>query len=171
MTITIDLGRGYTTFIDDEDADLAVENWRAIKCGHHPDYVTACRQNHKAGKNTVTYLHRVILGRKLGRALHAKEYTDHINGNPLDNRRGNLRLATVSQNQANRGKRIDNTSGFKGVFKNGKGWRAQICVNRKPICLGTRDTAEAAYELYVAAQQRYFGEFANTGQEAEHEEA
>lgn len=41
--------------------------------------------------------------------------TDHINQNPLDNRKANLRIVTNSKNLFNRGKNTNNTSGFKGV--------------------------------------------------------
>src|SRR4051794_23713163 len=62
-------------------------------------------------------MHRLILGLKLG------EYTDHVNGNRLDNRRSNLRKATMAQNNQNRASR-GSKSGYRGVswHKAGKCW-------------------------------------------------
>lgn len=55
-------------------------------------------------------LHRLIIGAK------DKQLVDHINGNVLDNRLKNLRLANKSKNGMNRGKQKNNKSGYKGVF-------------------------------------------------------
>lgn len=87
---------------------------------------------------------------------------DHINCEKADNRIANLRLATRSQNQANRGVQPNNTSGFKGVTwcgPRGK-WRAEIKVNRRKVCLGSFERLEDAAVAYEHAAKRYFGEFA-----------
>lgn len=51
---------------------------------------------------------------------------------------------------------------YKNVFQITENcWKAQIVVDRKTIYLGTRKTAELAYnELYVSAALKYHGEFA-----------
>ncbi|MFK5284031.1 HNH endonuclease, partial [Lacticaseibacillus paracasei] len=61
---------------------------------------------------------------------------DHKNLNPKDNRFENLREADQSMNMANSGARRNNKSGFKGVHKHQRGWRAMIYVQRKKIDLG-----------------------------------
>ena len=62
------------------------------------------------------YLHRVILERILDRELQSGEIVDHVNGNPLDNRRLNLRLADYSTNARNGSSHSDSIySGYKGV--------------------------------------------------------
>jgi len=102
-------------------------------------------------------LHREILN-----VTESKCLVDHINGNKLDNRRANLRLATPSQNQANAKKSKNNTSGFKGVswHASSQKFQARLCFNRKLIALGLFKTAiEAAY-AYNKAAVLYFGEFA-----------
>ena len=93
------------------------------------------------------------------------EETDHINGVRDDNRFSNLRLATSSENMCNRGKQVDNTSGFKGVIwnKRDKKWRAQIMQMNRRVYLGHFDSPEAAHQAYVEAAKRLHGDFANFG--------
>jgi hypothetical protein len=78
---------------------------------------------------------------------------DHINNNKKDNRITNLRLVTVSENGQNRGKQLNNTSGYKGVSwaKKSKKWEACIRKNGKTIHLGFFINIEDAYECYKQA--------------------
>lgn len=71
----------------------------------------------------------------LGRTLSQNEDTDHINGNKIDNRRENLRLATRSENMQNQGTRRDNTSGYRNVkwHAKAKKWRVTIRVSGKDV--------------------------------------
>lgn len=85
---------------------------------------------------------------------------DHINGDSLDNRIANLRLATTSQNQANRRINQNNASGFKGVCKLRARFRAKITREGQARHLGTFDTPEEAHAAYAAAAREHFGEFA-----------
>lgn len=87
---------------------------------------------------------------------------DHINGDPLDNRLANLRLATRSQNLANTKLLPSNTSGFKGVSFSKKlhRWRASICINQQRKHLGFFNSPEAAHAAYVSAAEQCFGVFA-----------
>jgi len=86
---------------------------------------------------------------------------DHINGNGLDNRRANLRLATVAQNAWNSKKR-NPRSGYKGVwFAADKGlWRASIVCHGRRIHLGYFKDKMAAARAYDAAARKYYKEFA-----------
>ena len=83
---------------------------------------------------------------------------DHINGNPSDNRIINLRLANRSQNNQNRGARVDCASGIRGVMrrKDTGRWKAEIRVNKKSISLGCFDSIESAAAARRIAEQKYF---------------
>lgn len=87
---------------------------------------------------------------------------DHRNQIKHDNRIDNLREATGSQNGANTGKRIDNTSGFKGVSwsKQSRRWQAHIRSHGRSKYLGLFDTPEEAHAAYVEAAHCLHGEFA-----------
>jgi len=99
------------------------------------------------------YLHQQIMG---GKGI------DHVNHNPLDNRRSNLRFANQSQNQHNKRKSPGKTTPYKGVtFEAGK-FRARIKpVNRSRISLGRFDSAWAAARAYNIAARELFGEYAH----------
>lgn len=113
------------------------------------------------GKQTTVQMSRFIVG-----AAEDVD-VDHINGDRLDNRRTNLRVATHQQNLCNRPVHAQNASGFKGVgpwTHSGKYrapvWRARIKVNGKRISIGTYPTAEAAARAYDDAARLHHGEFA-----------
>lgn len=92
-----------------------------------------------------------------------KDQIDHKNGIRDDNRIENLREATASQNQFNKGIQKNNTTGFKGVcFRPGRGYVASIRKYYKRHYLGCFDTAEKAHAAYVNAATNLHGEFART---------
>jgi len=102
------------------------------------------------------YMHRVITSAPTGM------FVDHINGNPLDNRRSNLRVCTNAENLRNRGKTRANTSGYKGVWFNkiANFWYAALTVDGCVKNLGNYSTAEAAALAYNKAVKKYHGNFA-----------
>jgi hypothetical protein len=83
---------------------------------------------------------------------------DHINGDPADNRWGNLRLATRHENRCNIHRaRSNNKSGLIGVKRAetpGK-WRADIKVDGSYRYLGTYETAEEAHQSYLRAKRQF----------------
>lgn len=83
-------------------------------------------------------------------------FVDHINGNRLDNRRENLRLATTHANSINTKLSKANKSGYKGVrqTKNGR-WHAYIGRDRKIINLGIYDDIESAIKARKDGEQKY----------------
>lgn len=101
-------------------------------------------------------IHRIILGLTDNRLV-----VDHKNGNPLDNRRENLRVCLQSQNAKNRGKSEGvYTSKFKGVFFKKDKWMAKISTNYKAIHIGSFETEEDAAKAYNNAAEKLHGEFA-----------
>ena len=112
-------------------------------------------------KRKTIYIHRFLLGLEAGDG----EIVDHINNDPLDSRRENLRLVTDSQNKANTKKRAakagcSSASIFKGVSRSGKRWTAQIKINGVNRYLGTFDTQEEAASAYNTSAFEQWGEFA-----------
>ncbi|MBK8139547.1 MAG: HNH endonuclease [Chloroflexi bacterium] len=164
-TITIQLTQGYVAIIDAADADIAQFKWTAhLKKGR--DAVYAYRHTRTdGGKIERIFLHRLILCRMMQRTFARGELVDHINRDGLDCRRANLRVATPSQNQANRKIRKDAIGGLKGaVWDKSRGkWQAKIRAFGKNIFLGRYETAIEAHQAYMAAARQYFGEFACDG--------
>jgi hypothetical protein len=85
---------------------------------------------------------------------------DHIDRNPSNNLIGNLRLATKSQNNHNRAKQSNNTSGTVGVRIRKGIPIAEIAVNGKKIWLGAFKTIAEAEAARKEAEIKYFGDFA-----------
>lgn len=86
---------------------------------------------------------------------------DHRDRDTSNNRISNLRLATRSQNAANRGKTKNNTSGYKGVeCSRGKKWIAAIKVQGKRRYLGIFDTREEVAQAYNESAILHFGVYA-----------
>lgn len=103
-------------------------------------------------------LHRFIMNPPEGMVV------DHINHNPLDNRRDNLRICTQHENCFNQSMRKNNTSGTTGIYldKRSNTWHAQIRVGDRRIYIGYFKTKEEAAEARRQAEIEYFGEFAPT---------
>lgn len=94
-----------------------------------------------------------------------KKYQDHKNANKHDNRKENLRDATHSQNNMNRGVQSNSTSGITGVRwdKRQQKWTAKIKINKRTISLGSYVLKEDAIKARKEAEEKYFGEFAYKG--------
>jgi len=137
--------------VDDEDfKELNKVNWYAL---HDQNNWYAIRFIRRAdGSRTAEFMHRRILN------VPARTITDHRNGNGLDNRKENLRICTVSQNQQNR-HRIFGTSQYQGVnwYKDRRKWIARIMINRKAIHIGYFVSEGLAAIAYNIAALRYFG--------------
>jgi hypothetical protein len=161
----IPLTRGYQAIVDDADYERVMEAgpWFA-SVKKRTGIVYAQRRTYKKdGPRKALPLHLFILG------LPPGVLVDHRNRYGLDNQRGNLRIATGSQNNGNMSKpRHGVTSRFKGVSwdrRRGK-WRAVIALNRKSRELGFFTDELDAARAYDAAAREQWGEFAkfNLGQ-------
>jgi hypothetical protein len=113
-------------------------------------------------RNRSIALHREILGLK----KHDGTVVDHRNGNPLDNRRENLRIGTHGTNAKNQAKRIMKTNlpwcEHPGVnyYRPTSTWRASISINSTKTHLGTFLTMEEAITARKSAEREHYGEFA-----------
>jgi len=126
--------------VDDEDHEkIKGYSWHIHKAGTK-DYARAWIHGRRE------YMHRVIMSGDL---------IDHINGNGLDNRKSNLRLADKSLNAINSKVRSDNSTGYKGVTFNKKAskYMAEISRNGKKKYLGLFNTAKEAHEAYLTASK------------------
>jgi hypothetical protein len=108
--------------------------------------------------SSIGSLHRVIMNTPAGMD------TDHINGNRLDNRRCNLRIATRAENMRNQHKNRDGkASKYRGVchdWRSGK-WLAQITHEKRNIRIGIFDIEEDAARARDGAAIVLHGEFAS----------
>lgn len=147
----IPLTKARFAIVDAEDYErLARKKWYALRARNT---VYACRRFRVKGRRFHVLMHREILGLKAG----DPRCVDHRNYYGLDNRRANLRIATVAQNSANR---QQNTKGVS-FDKDRCRWKAQITVDSQNIFLGRYATAAQAHAAYVDAAKVYFGEFAH----------
>lgn len=99
-------------------------------------------------------LHRYLLG-----ITDDDIAIDHINRNPLDNRRDNLRICTKQQNYCNRKSPKDNSTGYRGISKKGNKYQAMITYKCKKIYIGLFDTAEEAHIAYLNKAKELHGEY------------
>lgn len=107
------------------------------------------------------WMHRYIWEVMKGRIPEGMQI-DHKNGDGLDNRIGNLRLCTCSQNNMNRRvKKIGASSTYKGVGynKKNKKWTAHITRDRKVYSLGSYDLEIDAAKAYDKKAKELFGKF------------
>jgi hypothetical protein len=145
----IGLTKGFSTIVDDEDYEfLSHYKW-------HYNSGYAKRSQGVVGNRKLAYMSRYIM------LPEENQEVDHINGDPLDNRRENMRICNHEDNlrniTSNRGR-----SKYKGVyFRNGK-WVAHIMYQRVNLSLRQWDSEEDAAHAYDAAACWFFGEFSKT---------
>jgi len=153
----IPLTRGKFAIVDSDDyIRLAKYKWRICKTKGKNVLYAERSVRLPNGKYSRILMHREVLHIREGFVI------DHINRNGLDNRRANLRPATVAQNAQNSSKR-KNRSGYKGVWyaKDKRKWRAAIWHNNKREHLGYFDSPRRAALSYDAAAKKYHKEFAS----------
>ena len=128
------MSNGLAFSIDDSDSwVLSLCNWFCAKKSNK-NYVAGNLFDEGSKSLKRAYLHRVILGDECNGLV-----VDHIDGNPLNNHRSNLRAVTHQENLRNRPNVVKNTtSGFRGVnwHKQRGKWNAVIKHNGKKISLG-----------------------------------
>lgn len=107
------------------------------------------------GKNKNVFLHHLILPAKKGFDV------DHVDRNPFNNKRSNLRYVTHAQNMMNMKKMRTNTSGFRGVSMDKRDgvWTAQIWADGKKKHIGRFPSAVLAASAYKETAKILYGEF------------
>ena len=145
----------YSAKVSDEDFDK-LSKFKWYGAGSKKKY--ACRQFQKNRMKHYVYMHREVMDAPEDMVV------DHINGDPLDNRRENLRICTHAENSFNTKKPSHNTSGYKGVhfYKNRNKYTARIAFRGKDYNLGYFETAKEAHAAYCAASKVYHGEYSRT---------
>jgi len=156
IAVPVTSGR-FTAMIDQEDADHVVHlHWTGYTSPGSRTYYAGHWKRLPNGKYLVIPMHRLIMDAPENRLV------DHRNGDGLDNRRSNLRLATSGQNNTNTRNRSDNTSGYRGVTWDATRqlWSARLSEAGKTINLGRYPTAEAAARAYDIGAIKLYGDFA-----------
>lgn len=144
-------GKGIT-ILDDEDYEPIMrfsQRWYIHDRGY------ACCHTKRIHKR----MHRLILELH-GNNLQGHQ-VDHKDGNRLNNQKFNLKICSNEQNSRNSNIRIDNTSGYKGVYwyqQEGK-WAAQIHLLDKHYSLGIYSSKIEAAQAYNVASEILFAEF------------
>ena len=136
----------YVALVDDEDYEW-LNSYRWCFDGRY-----AQRRNKIEGH---VRMHMLIMQPEYGKGV------DHINGNPLDNRRINLRVCSQWDNSKNMAKHFDGRSRYKGLTstKSGK-WFARINYKYKHISVGLFDDEVEAAKAYDQKAKELYGEFA-----------
>lgn len=149
------LTKGAFALVDDCDYQWLIQMGRW--CLNNKGYAVHYTQD-ETGKRIVLYMHRLIAQCAYGSLKHFQ--IDHCDGNRLNNQRGNLRLATRSQNQANQARRQNNSSGYRGVSWRKGRWEARIRYGKQRIMLGRYHHPEEAAHAYALAARWLNQDFA-----------
>lgn len=140
---------GLVALVDDEDFE-SISKWKwYAKKGKQTFY--AVRSDNKAGK--MIRMHRQIMSLLVGQII------DHKDHNGLNNQKSNLRMATYSQNCANR--KRGNSGKYVGVTRMNDRYISIISINRRPFRIGVFDTEIDAAIAFNKKALELHGEFAS----------
>jgi len=157
MTAEIALTQGQVAIVDAADFEwLSQWKWQPVIRAGGNCYVSRMFQQDDGTRVRIS-MHRLIMGATKGQVV------DHIDHNPLNNTRANLRICTHAENRRNRKPNVNGASKYLGVYwlKSHRKWRAQIRVDKRIKHLGLFACETAAAKAYDAAARTYHGEFAN----------
>lgn len=146
---TLSTNHGVEILIDDEDyEELSKYKWYKMKIGYIYRVTTSSINRHSI------FIHREVLSAPKGLQV------DHINRDPLDNRRVNLRICTAAENSANVARR-GGVSVYKGVYRRRDGrWIAGVISEHINHWLGSYATEEEAGMAYNNGALYYHNDFA-----------
>lgn len=135
-------------------------DWSAVS--QHRWYLTRCPKSwtYYVRSPSAGYLHRFLLGLRKGDGIRV----DHWDGDGLNCRRSNIRIASASQNGANARTPSNSSLGLKGVsfHRPRRKFVAKIRVQGQRFHLGYFPDPFAAADAYDQAALRHFGEYART---------
>ena len=163
--------KGNKYIINDNYVEMIIESkvYGVIRVKRDNDDLEKCSKLtwHYAKNKDSKYIQTRIKGKmiKLHRYImnmnNSNLVVDHINRNPLDNRKSNLRICSYKENSFNKSIRVDNTSGIPGVsfHKTNKKWRAKIKYNNLTIHLGYFEDINEALINRRVAEEILFGEY------------
>jgi hypothetical protein len=153
--IGIPLSSGEYAWADEADFVAASSIRWSASYGPNTCYAINSHGFYTPSGRKTSLLHRLLLDPE-----SSSVHVDHADGNGLNNRRSNIRIASRSQNMSNWTR--TNKTGFRGVAvkKNSSSFLAQIKVESRCIYLGSFLTAEAAARAYDAAAISHYGDFA-----------
>lgn len=147
---------------DKEDYDLLKQcTWYSMKYKYMRTNISTKSNDEGTVSKKMVLMHQYIM-HEHGLLTSKNQIVDHINGNPFDNRKENLRVATMSQNKMNSKMYKNNTTGCKGVtfHKQSGKYVASISVDKKYIRIGTFSSFEDAKAARLKAEQKYFKQYA-----------
>jgi hypothetical protein len=143
------------TIVDIEDLEKCLQYRIHLKSANRVGGETLSYAIAKMGDKNVK-LHELIIGEK---------YIDHKSNDGLDNRKGNLRSVSISQNGMNKRLQSNNSTGVCGVVSkecnNTSPWMPQIKINGKMIRLGTEYSFDEAVKKRLIAESDLFKEHSN----------
>ena len=151
-----------TVKVDDEDYEKIASHRWCLSNGlsNYPLIRTSQKatKTKKASELKKISIHRMIMG-------DGPKSIDHINGDPFDNRRENLRPCSHAQNMRNKRKRSDSKNKYKGVYRKDRYgkilYQAQLAMNGKLVYSGYFKSEKAAAIAYDLAAKSWHGEFAS----------
>lgn len=154
--------------IDPEDFKFIKEYcWHlSVRSNGILDVCSTCEALRKKFNKSSVYLREFVYSCN-GIPVDEEKVIDHINRNPLDNRKGNLRLVLKWCDSVNRAKTVNKSSQYKGVTLltepgRNKKWRAEIKVRGESIHLGhylTETEAALAFNVATKAYNLEFGDY------------
>lgn len=152
----IKLTQGKIAIVDDEDFDF-LNKWKWFY--HSAGYAVRFSKKSDGGNRRILYMHRIIIN------TPSDKQTDHIDGNPLNNCRKNLRICSIAQNLSNskpHKKFALKNSTYRGVtwYSRLEKWVANIRYNGRQINIGYFEREEDAALAYNFSAIKYHGEFA-----------
>lgn len=162
MTIEIPLSKTgkhagkHVAIVDDEDVILAEQNWTISTPGY------ARRGSHRQH----IYLHVAVMERMTGQGSKDGYEIDHINRNRLDNRRENLRWATVSQQRMNATVSKHTKTGVRGIGIDGKSGKYRVRIHRDGKCRYDKKFSffEDAVKAHDEKSKEIFGDYSPISQ-------